>query len=750
MPDSVGIRPEFANDPSPATSGLDVVISITKFPNAGASSKEERRLPLRAIIGALRDTRADAKAALPWLKLASFGEQRTVRNSLRHDANVLSIHGVEGDYDGEQITLERARQIIAQAGIAAILYTSPSHTPEAPRWRVLCPTSEPLPPAERARLLARLNGLFVGALSRESWTLSQSYYYGAVGDAPHHTVIAIDGRPIDLAHELDAQAIGRPEAPKPAPTAPTPTPGLRDGTATPYARRALELECNAICGAPDGGKHHALNKAAYSIGGLVTAGEIDEGYAFSSLAAALSSIRARCEDYAAAEKTLRQAFEDGKAARRTVPEGTPAFDPSKMGIFQPREASGSSADIPRISEAPTGSSGAATAPTALFPATPFNPRELGDLAPRRWVYGHFLIERFLSVLGAPGGTGKTAYAISVSLSVALGRPLLGEAVHMPGNVWLYNLEDPRDEILRRIYAGCLHHQINPADLEGRLFLDSGRDRALVVAERTKDGDIVATPLVEPLVAELKARGIRLLVVDPFVKSHRLEENRNEQIDFAATLWNRVAELANCAILLVHHFRKGGMAGDADAFRGASALVDAARAAVALSVMSEKDADRLGLEPDERRFHIRADNAKLNLAPPPSEAVWLRLESVDLPNGDKVQAARRWEPPSPWGNLPMKMIVQTLDAIAAGRPNGDLWSPRKEAKDGWVGRVVVDMTAVTEGQALEIVRQWLDTNLLTVEEFKNADRQMRKGIKVDPAKVQQMRQQVYGSGDASDE
>lgn len=749
MPDSVGIRPEFANDPSPATSGLDVVISITKFPNAGASSKEERRLPLRAIIGALRDTRADAKAALPWLKLASFGEQRTVRNSLRHDANVLSIHGVEGDYDGEQITLERARQIIAQAGIAAILYTSPSHTPEAPRWRVLCPTSEPLPPAERARLLARLNGLFVGALSRESWTLSQSYYYGAVGEAPHHAVVAIDGRPINLAHELDAQAIGKPEPPKPDPATynyqPRP---LSDGSATRYGRQALENECNAIANAVDGGKHYAVNKAAYSIGGLVSAGEIDEGFAFGSLSDALATIRGRCEDFAAAERTLRKAFEDGKAARRAKPEpAARGFDPATsrlFGGFPP----GSFEDDDAPSESISGSSAPGAAPA--FPATPFNPLELGDLAPRRWVYGHFLIERFLSVLGAPGGTGKTAYAISVSLSVALGRPLLGEAVHMPGNVWLYNLEDPRDEILRRIYAGCLHHQINPADLEGRLFLDSGRDRALVVAERTKDGDIVATPLVEPLVAELKARGIRLLVVDPFVKSHRLEENRNEQIDFAATLWNRVAELANCAILLVHHFRKGGMAGDADAFRGASALVDAARAAVALSVMSEKDADRLGLEPDERRFHIRADNAKLNLAPPPSEAVWLRLESVDLPNGDKVQAARRWDPPSPWGNLPMKMIVQTLDAIAAGRPNGDLWSPRKEAKDGWVGRVVVDMTAVTEGQALEIVRQWLDTNLLTVEEFKNADRQMRKGIKVDPAKVQQMRQQVYGSGGASDE
>src|SRR4051794_18448517 len=42
-------------------------------------------------------------------------------------------------------------------------------------------------------------------------------------------------------------------------------------------------------------------------------------------------------------------------------------------------------------------------------ATPSDPAALLALEPRKWVYGHFLIRRFLSVLGAPGGTGKTAY-----------------------------------------------------------------------------------------------------------------------------------------------------------------------------------------------------------------------------------------------------------------------------------------------------------------------------------------------------
>ena len=173
-------------------------------------------------------------------------------------------------------------------------------------------------------------------------------------------------------------------------------------------------------------------------------------------------------------------------------------------------------------------------PEEPFPATPFVAAEVLNIPPRQWVYGRFLIRRFLAVLGAPGGAGKTAYAMAVAACVALNRDLLGEGVHEAGNVWLYNLEDPRDELLRRVAALALHHAIEPAELEGRLFLDSGRDRPLIIAE-VSDGVTVAMPVVDDLISELKRRNIRLLIVDPFVKSHRLEENRNEQIDFATSL-----------------------------------------------------------------------------------------------------------------------------------------------------------------------------------------------------------------------
>lgn len=94
-------------------------------------------------------------------------------------------------------------------------------------------------------------------------------------------------------------------------------PALHDG-GTPYGLRALENECYEITSAGDGRKHAALNKAAYSIGGLVASGDLDEGVARSSLRASLNSIRGRCRDFRAAERTLQEAFQAGMSKPRQV------------------------------------------------------------------------------------------------------------------------------------------------------------------------------------------------------------------------------------------------------------------------------------------------------------------------------------------------------------------------------------------------------------------------------------------------
>jgi hypothetical protein len=198
-------------DSGKVNSALDRPLAVTFFRNAAATSKHEERYPLRSLASRVNTVTARAKAQLPWLKLARFGDRRSDKGSLRHDANVLAISGIEADYDGERMPFGAVTERLAKAGVLAMVYTSPSHSEDAPRWRILCPTSEELPPAERARLLGRLNGLFDGILSTESWTLSQSYYFGSVASNPSHRVEVVDGMPIDLLDDLDLMWRGKPQ-----------------------------------------------------------------------------------------------------------------------------------------------------------------------------------------------------------------------------------------------------------------------------------------------------------------------------------------------------------------------------------------------------------------------------------------------------------------------------------------------------------------------------------------------------------
>lgn len=128
---------------------------------------------------------AASKSELPLIKLARFGDVRSKRGSLRHDRNVLGVHGIEADYDGEQMPPERAVELLQAANVRAVVYTSASHTPQTPRWRVLAPLTCEFPPDQRRAFIERLNGALGGVLSAESFTLSQAFYFGRVEGVPY-------------------------------------------------------------------------------------------------------------------------------------------------------------------------------------------------------------------------------------------------------------------------------------------------------------------------------------------------------------------------------------------------------------------------------------------------------------------------------------------------------------------------------------------------------------------------------------
>jgi putative DNA primase/helicase len=165
---------------------MTLQITYTVFPDELAKTCTQHTVDWPHLVHGMRHAREyPSKGAMPLIKLATFGELRSVGNALRHNPNMLAVHGVEGDYDGEQVTIEQAAERLTAAGIEAVLYSTPRHTPTAPRWRVLAPLHNPCEPSLRRELVGVLNAALGGILATESFTDSQSFYFGKVAGAEY-------------------------------------------------------------------------------------------------------------------------------------------------------------------------------------------------------------------------------------------------------------------------------------------------------------------------------------------------------------------------------------------------------------------------------------------------------------------------------------------------------------------------------------------------------------------------------------
>ncbi|MBM3555581.1 MAG: hypothetical protein FJX47_08515 [Alphaproteobacteria bacterium] len=281
--------------------------------------------------------------------------------------------------------------------------------------------------------------------------------------------------------------------------------------------------------------------------------------------------------------------------------------------------------------------------SAVVPLQPafLDSLNLAMLPRRRWLLGRSLLRGHLTLLVAPPGVGKSTHGIARAVAVATGRDITGEAVHEQTRTWVYNTEDDADELKRRLGAVLQHWSIPFAEVKGRVALNSGADRPLLFARADRNGMAIRLPDVDACIARIREHGIGLFIGDPFVETHELNENSNEQIKAVAVMFREVARAANCAVLLVHHTAKppqgasDGHAGNMNTARGASALVGVARVVQTLFAMSEKDAERHGVAKEERHRYLRLDDAKANLGLTSPEARWFRKAGVELPNGDEV-------------------------------------------------------------------------------------------------------------------
>lgn len=366
-------------------------------------------------------------------------------------------------------------------------------------------------------------------------------------------------------------------------------------------------------------------------------------------------------------------------------------------------------------------------------------REIGlDVDPVEWVYGGSLIRGMLSIFGGIGGVGKTSRVMKVLLSIAIGRSLLAldrdepaHTIYEPkAKVWYYSLEDPLDMLQRKVKAELIHHNINPRMVWDNIALRSGRDAPLIVAKVNETGIVRCD--IQPIVDFIIEHGIVVMGVDPFANSFEGPgaEDKADYQKIVLDQWRIIAHKANCAIWLIHHFKKGGLAGDADAFRGSSAMQNAARVMETMATMTQDEADLLGIHKNERRQYVRLDNAKVNLSAAPTDCEWYRFVGVPLgnrtekyPKGDIVGVLTRWKPTITL--LTLTQARRFFDVIDQGEPLHN--DPSKKfyftnAPQGayWAGTVLMNLAQFTRERAIQQIKDWISSGVLTEDKYRHPE------------------------------
>jgi AAA domain len=364
----------------------------------------------------------------------------------------------------------------------------------------------------------------------------------------------------------------------------------------------------------------------------------------------------------------------------------------------------------------------------IIRATPFRPRDPALIPPRRWIYGRHYIRQFLTETVAPGAYGKSALALTEAVAIVTGKPLLGIMPDEQTNVWVWNGEDPMEELERRLAAIYQHYRIDPSETEGRLFVDSGRDQEIVLAKMTKMGAEIAQPVVDQVIATIKQNEIGLLQVDPFVASHRVTENDNPAIELVAATWAKIADVTGCAIELVHHARKtAGAEITVDDGRGASALLAKARSARVLNGMTPDQAARAGVE--NSRSYFQVSNGKANLSPGSDKAEWYQRIGVEIGNGDSVVAVTPWKWPDAFDGVTVHDLRAVQDKIAAGHYRE---SPQSTE---WAGKAVASVLHLDlsnkahKAKVAGLLKAWIANEMFRVVEANDEQRRPRKFIEV---------------------
>src|SRR5277367_5583632 len=178
---------------------------------------------------------------------------------------------------------------------------------------------------------------------------------------------------------------------------------------------------------------------------------------------------------------------------------------------------------------------------------------------QRWLVEGLWGASSVGVIGGAPKCAKTWLGLDMALSVATGTACLGKyAVPEPGPALIYLAEDALLVVRERVAGMARHRGLDLAGVEVHVItapvlrLDRGPDRTRLW-ETTKR--------FRP----------RLLVLDPLVRLHGIDENHAGEVAELLAYFRSLQRQFDLSVLLVHHTRKNAAAGAAagQGLRGSS-------------------------------------------------------------------------------------------------------------------------------------------------------------------------------------
>ena len=176
----------------------------------------------------------------------------------------------------------------------------------------------------------------------------------------------------------------------------------------------------------------------------------------------------------------------------------------------------------------------------------------------RWLVTHLWSHDAVGIVGGEPKCCKSFLALDLAVAVAAGVPCLRRfAVPIPGCVLLYAAEDAHPIVRRRLEGIAIAAGVDLRDLDIQ-----------VITAPTLRLDLPADRLaLQEAVARLQPK---LLILDPFVRLHRIDENASGEVAPLLAYLRELQRRYALAVLVVHHAKKGaGNVRAGQALRGSS-------------------------------------------------------------------------------------------------------------------------------------------------------------------------------------